>query len=320
MKKSVKVLTLLVVINVFMFSFSSYVFADDKLGDLNKDGKVDNKDVDMLEDYVALMDAVNRAEEEDENGNKIVRTQVPDIDSKTREQVESNGDLNRDGKVDQDDWHELNSMVTSGSSSTGVPDATSCAGFKKKKYCIAGIGKDGARFGCAWNDKYDFCSANGLAYLSCGIGDTDAHDIPVFAPRITSYGITILKTVTPVILIIMSMLQMIKAISSQSEDEIKKAKSSLVKKLIVATLIFFVTTIVQFIIKQAADDSEVGSANQCLSCFVNNDCNGSTYFVDGYGYCYYLSDRSKPVATTNGNCQTDIGVLEGLVPDDTSQK
>lgn len=318
MKKSVKVLTLLVVINVLMFSFSSFVFADNKLGDLNDDGKVDNKDVDMLADYVALMDAVNSAEEEDENGNKIVRTPVSDIDSKTREQVESNGDLNRDGKVNQDDFAELNSMVARGSSSTGVPDATSCAGFKKKESCIAGIGKDGARFGCAWNDKYDFCSANGLAYLSCGTDGSDAHDIPVFAPRITSYGITILKTVTPVILIIMSMFQMIKAISSQNEDEMKKAKSSLVKKLVAAVLIFFVTTIVQFIIKQAADDSEVGSASQCLSCFVNNDCNGSTYFVDGYGYCYYLSDKSTPVAATTGKCKTDIGVLEGLVSDDNS--
>ena len=180
--------------------------------------------------------------------------------------------------------------------------ASSCAEFHNEQSCNSGVSSTG-KYGCAWNKKYNFCSPNGLAYLSCGSGNSDAHDIPVFLPRITSYAIAILKTVTPVILIIMSMVQIIKAIASQNEDEMKKARSALVKKLIAATLIFFVTTIVQFVIKKAADDDEVGSASQCLSCFVNNDCNGSMYYVDGYGNCYYLS--SKYTAT---DCKTDIGV------------
>lgn len=217
----------------------------------------------------------------------------------------------------------LKSVTKSGKIGTcsmisGVSTATSCADFHTESSCKAGVGKDNARFGCAWNEKYEFCSANGLVYLSCGNTDnkTDAHDIPVMVPRLTSYGVTILKTVTPVILIIISMFQLIKAIASQNEDEMKKAKSSLIKKLIISVLIFFVTTIVQFIIKQVADDTELGSSSQCLSCFVNNDCSGAMYYVDGYGYCYYLSNRTNPVAATTGNCRTDIGILNGLVSDD----
>ena len=200
--------------------------------------------------------------------------------------------------------------------SGSAPDVDSCAGFISKELCTSGETANAGKFGCAWNDKYEFCSPTGLAYLSCG-GDakdthdgTDAYDIPVFLPRITSYAVTLLKTVTPVILIIMSMIQLIKAISSQNEDEMKKARSALVKKLIAATLIFFVTTIVQFVIKQVADSDEVGSASQCLSCFVNNDCSGVMYYTDGYGNCYNVESKSQV------DCNTYIGVKQiGTVED-----
>ena len=45
-------------------------------------------------------------------------------------------------------------------------DATKCTDFHRPDTCNAGIGKDGARFGCAWNEKYKFCSPSGLLYLS----------------------------------------------------------------------------------------------------------------------------------------------------------
>ena len=185
--------------------------------------------------------------------------------------------------------------------SGSAPDVDSCAGFISKELCTSGRTANAGNFGCAWNDKYDFCSPTGLAYLSCGKGNSDAHDIPVIIPRLTSYGVTLLKTATPIILIIMSMFQMIKAITSQNEDEMKKARSALVKKLLAAAMIFFIVSIVQFIIKQVADDDEVGSANQCLSCFVNNDCNGVMYYTDGYGNCYNVKTKSKVT------CITDIG-------------
>ena len=75
--------------------------------------------------------------------------------------------------------------------------------------------------------------------MSCGSGNTNAHDIPEMVPRLVSYFIVILKTATPIILIIMGMVQIIKAIASSNEDEIKKSKSSLIKKLIAAVLVFF---------------------------------------------------------------------------------
>lgn len=173
------------------------------------------------------------------------------------------------------------------------PDVLNCSGFTTEASCMNGKTKENGNFGCNWNKQYKFCSASGLAYLSCGSGDEIAYDIPVLLPNIISYFIVGLKIATPVILIFMSMIQLIKAIGSQNEDEMKKAQGSIIKKLIAAALVFFVISIVQFIVKQVADDSEQSSLQACMSCFINNDCDGAMYFTDGYGNCFSVKDGSQ---------------------------
>ena len=267
------------------------ICAGKQTGDVNCDGKINGDDISILSAYLEVY-------------NDDYVSISTEIYSKARTysyRVGWKGDINGDGKIDEDDLTELRNVLTYGHSYTGVLEAANCAGFRVPDACNSGLTRNNGRFNCTWNEKYEFCSPTGLTYLSCGSDKSDAHDIPVFLPRITSYAIIILKTATPIILIIMSMIQIIKAIASQNEDEMKKAKSALVKKLIAAALIFFVTTIVQFVIKQVADSSEAGSANQCLSCFVNNDCNGSMYYTDGYGKCYNVETKEE------FECNTDIG-------------
>lgn len=142
---------------------------------------------------------------------------------------------------------------------------------------------------CAKNDDYKFCSPNGLAYLSCG----DARDIPPIAPKLVSYTVTLLKTVAPIVLIIISIVTLVKSITAGKEDEIKKAQNSLVKRIIMAAFVFFTITIVQFIMLKIAGD-EKDNLSSCLSCFLNgtDDC-GSIYYKDGKGKCIYLDGSSK---------------------------
>ena len=84
------------------------------------------------------------------------------------------------------------------------------------------------------------------------------------------------------------MVQLIKAIVSQKEDEIKKGQNSLIKKVIIAVMIFFVISIVQFVISKVADKSESGSLQSCMQCFLNGPnssaCN-SIYYRDANGNC-----------------------------------
>lgn len=201
-------------------------------------------------------------------------------------------------------FYTTNSLVTN-SVDDGVeenqhaPDVSNCAGFHNESSCNLGETRFNGNFGCAWNKKYSFCSPTGLAYLSCGKGDTNAYDIPVIVPRLTSYAIILLKTITPVILIFIGMFQLIKAIVAQNEDEMKKARGSLVKKLIAATMIFFIVSIVQFAIKQVADDSEQSSAEACLDCFINNNCKNALYYTDyinGYGICYSVLNPKQKIS------------------------
>lgn len=157
--------------------------------------------------------------------------------------------------------------------------------------------------GYVYNKEYDFYSPTGLVYIACGMSaktcpdqntkGSGAYDIPVIIPEIISYAVTALKIVTPVILIIMGMIQLIKAITSQNEDEIKKGQSGLIKKLIAAAMIFFVITIVQFVMGYVTISSnEKTSFSNCLSCFLNgtSQCN-SVYYRDANQKCHGVTKK-----------------------------
>ena len=57
-------------------------------------------------------------------------------------------------------------------------------------------------------------------------------------------AITIFKILVPIILILLGVIDMVKAISSQKEDEIKKAQQTFVRRLIAGLIIFFVIAII----------------------------------------------------------------------------
>ena len=159
-------------------------------------------------------------------------------------------------------------------------------------------------YACVWNDKYNFCNTDKLVYVRCG----DAYDIPEQVPALLSFAVNLLKIITPIVLIIVGIITLLKALTASKEDEITKAKNSLVKKIIAAVLVFFVISIVQFVTLKVADDSEKDSITSCLKCFLNNECDSAYYKtnvgashtggwsaqdVEGGKYiCTYLSDGS----------------------------
>ena len=136
---------------------------------------------------------------------------------------------------------------------------------------------------CIWNSDYNFCSSNGLAYIKCG----DATDIPALTPSVVSKFVNILKTVVPIVLIIFSIISLVKSITAGKEDEIKKAQSSLIRKIVISAFAFFIITIIQFVMLKVADSSEKEDLSSCLSCFLNGPekC-GKVYYKDGFGNTY----------------------------------
>lgn len=120
--------------------------------------------------------------------------------------------------------------------------------------------------------------AKQLEYVKCG----SVKDIPAIAPKIFSVTIKVFKAAVPIALIISGMISVVKAVAASKEDEINKAKSAMVRKLVAAALAFFVITIVQFVISLAADSDSKEQENvvKCIDCFVNNSCKDTRYCVE----------------------------------------
>ena len=92
-------------------------------------------------------------------------------------------------------------------------------------------------------------------------------------PELTSWIITIAQIVVPVILVIFGVIDFVKAIVSQKEDEIKKGQQIFIKRLITGILIFFVVVIVKFVVSLLAGENESGNIINCIDCFISNKCN-----------------------------------------------
>lgn len=177
---------------------------------------------------------------------------------------------------------------------------TSCIYFNDESTCKNGkpsdASKDDTKFACIWNKPSEnitggYCNVDNLMYVACG----DTFDIPYQVPGLTSLLINLLKIGTPIILIIVSVITLLKALAASKEDEIKKAQSSLIKKVMAAVMVFFIITIVQFVISLVADgDTEVKSISSCMDCFINNSCSNNAYYkasVSGEYVCKRVLDR-----------------------------
>ena len=119
----------------------------------------------------------------------------------------------------------------------------------------------------------DTPSRQNLEYVACG----ESGGIPAPVPQLTSALYTILIIATPIALVIFSIVALVKAITSGSQDDIKKAQSKVIKKFIAAALVFFIAGMVQFVITKAADASEKTSIVSCIDCFLyHENCSAST--------------------------------------------
>ena len=177
-----------------------------------------------------------------------------------------------------------------------IDEPTSCLDFNKESDPKAKKGtaefyscENNPYFACIRNENENggYCNVDELQYVQCG----GAFDIPKELPSLISFLVNLLKIGTPIILIVVSMITLFKAITASKDDEIKKAQSSLVKKIIAAVMVFFVISIVQFIVLKVADSADQGGLESCFSCFLNNDCDSSIYYktnVGGVNICTYL--------------------------------
>lgn len=105
-----------------------------------------------------------------------------------------------------------------------------------------------------------------LKVIECG----DVN-IPEPLPPITRLIVTFLKIATPLILIIMGMIDMIKAVTSNDEKKLKEAQATFFKRLIPGVAIFLVITVFQFLIGILADNAKEGETlAKCIDCMISD--------------------------------------------------
>lgn len=111
-------------------------------------------------------------------------------------------------------------------------------------------------------------SVNAADYLVCGGGKK----FPLVLGSGVSIVYVIIRIVVPVLLVVTGMISFFKAIlSSKVEDELQNAKKSLVNKVLAAIIIFFIISIVNFVIALVA--SKNNSFSSCMYCMIHpNNC------------------------------------------------
>ncbi len=111
-------------------------------------------------------------------------------------------------------------------------------------------------------------------YVSCGGTGSSAlvKNIPSILPRITSSVYNTIMVIVPVALILLGIVDLIKGIMSQKEDEIKKGRDSLIKRLVTGIIIFLIVMLVKLFVNIINGGNDSSRIIGCIDCFVSNEC------------------------------------------------
>jgi len=83
--------------------------------------------------------------------------------------------------------------------------------------------------------------------------------------------VAVIRIAVPVILIVIGMVDLVKAITSQDDKQIKQATTLLIKRVVIGVVVFLVPTIVTLLMKVIAQDDY----KSCITCVTNvwgGDC------------------------------------------------
>ena len=142
-------------------------------------------------------------------------------------------------------------------------------------------------------------SVNAADYLLCGT----EKKIPLVLGQVISIIFVIIRLLVPILLIIVSMISFFKAtFSGKVDDELNKAKQAFVHRIIAAVVIFFIVSIVNFVVGLSVGTNN--SFSSCLNCMIHPDkcekidsdiakiCPGLLSQQEGYDEnCVYLGSR-----------------------------
>lgn len=104
-------------------------------------------------------------------------------------------------------------------------------------------------------------------HVTCGNGLLKR--IPSQIPDITKKVYDLAMIVTPIILVVMGTVDLVKGVMTGKEDEMKKSRETFIKRLITGLLVFLVALIARFVISVVAgSNSNYVRIINCMDCFL----------------------------------------------------
>ena len=100
-----------------------------------------------------------------------------------------------------------------------------------------------------------------LEILDYASGSALCQDLAVVL-RIVGIVVLGIKIAVPIILIVIGMIDLAKAVTEKSEDDIKKAQNKLIKRAIAAAIVFLVASLVGILMKLIGSEDY----KDCLPC------------------------------------------------------
>lgn len=92
--------------------------------------------------------------------------------------------------------------------------------------------------------------------------------VPIEISGLISRCILLIKIFVPVALVVLGMIDFAKAVMANKEDEMKKAQSSFISRIIAAIVVFLIIVITQFVIN-LMDDNSASEAWSCANQIIN---------------------------------------------------
>lgn len=132
------------------------------------------------------------------------------------------------------------------------------------------------------------CLNKGASFKSVSCAGVD--DIPAALPKFISNIVNLIKIVTPLILIIMGMLDFAKSTVANDEKGMNEGKTKFIKRTIAGVAVFLVISIVQLVFN-AIGTEDARSVATCINCFLNGNCNSSSELYPDFSCSDLTQDK-----------------------------
>ena len=109
-----------------------------------------------------------------------------------------------------------------------------------------------------------------MKVVNCG----GLNEVPYVPLRFVGRVINIIKVVTPIVLIIMGMVDMARATTANSEKDMDASRKRFMKRIVYAVMVFFVISVVQllFSILQTSVFKNENNLLGCMTCVLGGEC------------------------------------------------